>query len=82
MSISREILVQELGNWIEQGTIIYNNVTYNFSSYYYEHGEYVMINYGKEHEDGECDIEEVGRISGIAVKCQQLDENTYIIENI
>lgn len=82
MSFVEEIEIDELGNWIDEGTIIYNGITYNFDSYYYDGAEYVMINYGEEYEDGERDIEEVGRIDGIAVKLKEIEKNTYEIESI
>lgn len=82
MSFVEEIEIDELGNWIDEGTIIYNGITYNFDSYYYDGGEYVMINYGEEYEDGERDIEEVGRIDGIAVKLKEIGKNIYEIESI
>ena len=82
MSFVEEIEIGELGNWIDEGTIIYNGITYKFDSYYYEGNDYVMINYGEEYEDGERDIEEVGRIDGIAVKLKEIGKNTYEIESI
>lgn len=82
MSFVEEIEIDELGNWIDEGTIIYNGITYVFDSYYYDGAEYVMINYGKEYENGERDIEEVGRIDGIAVKLKEIEKNTYEIESI
>lgn len=82
MSFIEEIEMGELGNYIDEGTIIYNGITYNFDSYYYEGNDYVMINYGEEYEDGECDIEEVGRIDGIAVNFKKIGKNICEIESI
>lgn len=82
MSFVEEIDIEELGNWIDEGTIIYNGTTYNFENYYYDGNEYVMFNYGEEYDDGECEIKEVGRINGIAVKLKEIDKNIYEIESI
>lgn len=82
MSFIKEIEIDELGNWIDEGTIIYRGITYSFDSYYYDGSEYVMINYGKDNKDGERDIEEIGRINGIAVKLKEISTNTYEIESI
>lgn len=86
MSFTEEIEIDELGNWIDEGTIIYKGKEYNFESYYYDGEEYVMINYGKEYEleDGSAqnEIIEVGRIDGIAVKYKELGKNIYEIESI
>ena len=70
----------ELGNYIDSGTVLFKSKYYRFDGYYYDCGDYVMANYLGENEEGETEIEEVGRIKGdgvndVVIKIYQINEN-------
>lgn len=77
-------MVDQLGNYIDSGTIIYKNNRYEFGSYYYNGSDYVMINYGEEYqlEDGTAQnvIIEIGRIDDDAVRIKEIGGGVYEVE--
>lgn len=77
-------IVDELGNYIDSGVIIYKNKRYEFENYYYDSASYVMINYREEYEleDGAAqnEIIEVGRINDDAVRVREIEKGIYEIE--
>lgn len=79
-----KITLEELGNYVDGGVIIYNNKKYEFENYYYDSFDYVMINYGNddELEDGTAqnEIIEVGRISDDAIRIKEIGVNVYEVE--
>ena len=77
-------VLSELGNYIDKGIIFFESIYYSFHGYYYDSGDFVMVNYFCENEFGETEIEEVGRIKGdgvndIAIKIVQKDETFCIV---
>ena len=73
-------VLAELGNYIDNGVILFNHKYYSFDGYYYDCGDYVMVNYLDKNEEGETRIEEVGRIEGdgvndVVIKIYQNNEN-------
>lgn len=80
------MMLDELPNYVDEGTIFYKGKRYDFDSYYCERFDYVMINYGEEYEDedgtGQVEIFEVGRLDMDAIILRVIGDKVYEIEDL